>query len=486
MSFSRDRWVLGAAIVTESGWLYGVLAVAGLAAGMGAGVLDWPMVLLTMGLSAVLVRVGLFDRLSAGVAGPVRSLTAGAFIYVVAGVTVATDEPVVNLAWIFSISYETAPEGFVVRSFAAVAAAVALWLRGARLGAVGRPEASLTLSFRIGLVALAFATLIDVLHPADIGIFPVLFVFFASGLAGLSIGSLIPESSEFTKGPWHKVIALVVVGVVAVGLAFSVLHRALLSFLSDQFDTIGSIGQVVLIVMIAPFAILFELFNNLLFGFFSRPFDPEAAGAGQLEAPEVEGPEIEIGPGQGAGRVSDDATGDSVLNLDPLLQVLWYLFLAGIAVVLVIVLAIAIRRMTAPRRLGARGEPENLKGDSNPISDLARLLANIVPRWARKSGKGRLRLPDGPPGVVEALKIYYDLVTLAEKRGTARSPDQTPTEYQPSLEGIFPKSLVRAATAAFNRAFYGRIPATDKQLAQMHAAIAPVRGGSRIMRGRGR
>ena len=486
MSFSRDRWVLGSAIVTESAWLYGVLAVLGLAAGMGAGVLDLPMVLLTMGLSAALVRVGLFDRLSAGVSGPVRALTAGAFIYGVAGVTVATDGAVVNLAWIFSISYEAAPEGFVVRSFAAVGATLVLWLRGARLGAVDRPEASLNVSFRIGLVALAFATLIDVLHTTDIGIFPVLFVFFASGLGGLSIGALMPDSSEdAATGTLPKVIALVVAAVVAVGLAFSVLHRPLLTFISSQLDTLGSIGMAVLLFIIAPLAIIFEWLWNLLHRFFGSPFDldiEEKTGDFQPANTAGQG----IGEARGSAGFSDVVTGDSVLNLDPVLQVLWYLFLTGLAVVLVIVLAIAIRRITVSRRLDTRGEPEDLKGDANPLSDLARLLANIVPRWARKSGKGRLRLPDGPPGVVEALKIYYDLVTLAEKRGTARSPDQTPTEYQPSLEGIFPGNLVRAATAAFNRAFYGQIPATDQQISEMRTDMAPIRSSARLIPGRGR
>lgn len=480
--------VLGAGIVTESAWLYGVLAVAALAAGVVA--IAWPLVLLTMGVSAVLVRVGLFDRLSdrlsAGPAGLLRAVIAVAFIYVVVAFTVATDQAVVNLAWIASLSYEAAPEGFVLSAFAAVAAAMALWLRGAKLATFGRPEATLSVSFRIGLGALALATFIDVLHPADIGIFPVLFVFFASGLAGLSIGLLMPESSDSAKsGAWPRVIALVVAAVVTVGVAFSLLHRPLLSFLSSQFDTLGSIGKGLLLVIIAPLAIIFEFFNSLVFSFFGRPFDPEVSETtGRIEPREFE--PAEAAGGSGAGTVSDFPATESVANFDALLQMLWYLFLAAVALVVVIVLALAIRRLTVSRSLGARGDPEDLKGDANALSDLARLLANIVPRWARKSGKRRLRLPDGPPGVVEALRIYYDLVTLAEKRGSARSPDQTPTEYQPSLEGIFPGNLVRAATAAFNRAFYGHIPATDLQISEMRTAMAPIKSGSRLTKGRGR
>ena len=484
MSSSQDKWVLGAAVVSESTWLFAVLGVAGLAAGMGAGLLDWPLVLLTMGLSAVLVRVGLFDRLSAELAGLLRTLIASPFIYVAVGAEMAADEGGVDPAWLATALSDSAPESFVLRAFAAVAAAVALWLRGARLAAVSQPVKSLNVSFRIGLVALAFAIAIDILHPADIGIFPILFVFFASGLAGLSIGYLMPESRESARrGTWPKVIALVVSAVLTVGLAFSILHRVLFSFLSDQFDTIGSMGQVLLIVIIAPFAILFELFNNLVIGFFSRPFDPEAAGAGQLEPPGAESLELE--EIQETQQVQEAAE-QGAASFELLLQLLVYLFIAVAAIAVVIVLAMAIRRMTVSRSLGARGEPESLKGDANPLSDLARLLANIVPRWARTSGKPRLRLPDGPPGVVEALKIYYDLVTLAERRGSARSPEQTPTEYQRSLEGIFPRNLVRAATAAFNRAFYGQIPPTDKQIAQMHTAMAPITSGSRMMKGRSR
>jgi hypothetical protein len=70
---------------------------------------------------------------------------------------------------------------------------------------------------------------------------------------------------------------------------------------------------------------------------------------------------------------------------------------------------------------------------------------------------------------VDVLRLYYDLLTLADKRGLRRRSNETATEFQQKLEGLFPRDLVHMTTEAFNRAFYGHHPASGEQIARMRS-----------------
>jgi hypothetical protein len=89
-----------------------------------------------------------------------------------------------------------------------------------------------------------------------------------------------------------------------------------------------------------------------------------------------------------------------------------------------------------------------------------------------------LKLPEDEPDVVEVFRVYFRLLTLAENRGHPRRLHQTPTEYQRTLERIFPRDLVRTVTAAFVRACYGHHPAPRRQIDEMRASLEQLaRGG---------
>ena len=118
---------------------------------------------------------------------------------------------------------------------------------------------------------------------------------------------------------------------------------------------------------------------------------------------------------------------------------------------------------------------ESLSEDTDPANDLARLLFNLLPdRFRRKRIGYRLRLPDDDSGIVDVFRIYFGMLMLAEDRGRPRPRSQTPIEYQSSLEGMFPRNLVRNVTAAFNRACYGHQPATRAEIAEMRGALERV------------
>ena len=119
--------------------------------------------------------------------------------------------------------------------------------------------------------------------------------------------------------------------------------------------------------------------------------------------------------------------------------------------------------------------------------DIAKLMLKLIPDWmGKREGRRAFRLPAGPPGVVDILRMYYDLLALAEDKGYRRRGSQTATEFQGSLERAFPANLVRAVTAAFNRACYGYYPATKEQIAQMRSSLTNIREAVAIVGGRGR
>ena len=84
----------------------------------------------------------------------------------------------------------------------------------------------------------------------------------------------------------------------------------------------------------------------------------------------------------------------------------------------------------------------------------------------RKSARG-LRLPDDDPRVVEVFRLYFGMLSAAAAKGMPRGESETPGEYQATLAKAFPSGLARAATAAFNRACYGREPTSAERIAEM-------------------
>ena len=76
-----------------------------------------------------------------------------------------------------------------------------------------------------------------------------------------------------------------------------------------------------------------------------------------------------------------------------------------------------------------------------------------------------------------------NLQTMAEDKGSARPPSETATEYQRTLERLFPRNLVRMATGAFNRAIYGHHSASDEQISQIRQSINSIKSAMGFIRG---
>ena len=484
MRFSQDRLVRAAAAVAESAWLFAVLSVASAAVGLAGSALDWPAALAIVGLSLVLGRLARRATASLEVVALGRTAVWAVAAYIAVASQAGPGPAGVDLAWIAKVFTGSGPEDLALSAGTGVLGTVVLWWRGVRIAATADPVGSLLFGFRVGLVALAFSAIVDILHPADLGVLPMSFVFFASGLGGLTVGHLMPESEESAEsGTWLRVTVAIVSGVLLVGLAFGLLHRGVQAAVTGP--AVGVLKGLFWAVA-APFFVILAAFTDLVISFFGRPFDPVAAGVPGYREGETSTVGTLIQATEQA--VGDPAEEEAELELFVFLtELLAGLFVLVLVVIVLVVLAIVFRRWSRSRTsAGSAGESESIGEGANPLADIADLLLKLIPDWRIGRRRPAFRLPDGPSGVVQVLRIYYELLSLAEDRGHPRRPGETTGEFQRRLERILPPDLVRMATAAFNRACYGFHAATQEQIARMRSSLATAKAsaGTPVERGR--
>ena len=462
--------VLGATVLLESSWLFAVLGVAGAGLGWSGSPILWPGLIAIMGLSSAIVLLGPSKTGWKWAAYRFRALVGVAAVYLVVGIHFAQGFGP-DLGWVVWVISGSAEDGHRLEAAAAAVVGLLLWWRAGALASAKSPTRSLAVSSRVGMPLLALATIVDIAQPADLHTGPMVFVFFASGLAGLTIGHLVPETGQSAKARgWPRTIAGLVSGVLLAGLVASLLQR---DFLSPVLGALKALVAGILWAIFIPIAFVLDAFMNALLGFFDRPFEPETSQSQEqvgersnrfpealTEPPEEEEQAVEAG-----------------VNLFEVAE--WVLLAVGVLLVtgLLLYLLVRVSRRSGTWRPGqGPAERESIREGADLASDLARLLWGLTPGWLKGGGRRTgFGLPEGPQGIVEALRIYYSLVATAEKRGFRRSPHETATEFQRTLEGVFPRDLVRMSTAAFNRAFYGHHPATEEEIANMRSSLKGLR-----------
>ena len=115
---------------------------------------------------------------------------------------------------------------------------------------------------------------------------------------------------------------------------------------------------------------------------------------------------------------------------------------------------------------------ESIRENADVLADLGDLLLQLVKnRTFTKEPAHNFKLPKGPPGIVDAIKLYYEMLDAAEKNGIGRKPSQTSNEYRNALSQMFPYELVMAATDAFNKAFYGHQESTEELIMSIRSSL---------------
>ena len=448
-------------LLSDSAWLYALMALFGLAFGVGGSPIGWTALVALLIVSFATARL-LRAVLMPVVAGYFFQMLTGAIaIFVTLGTQLPSAGQFLDLGWTSSVA---STPGAPLQALAGGVFSAVAWWRGGRLAAIEPPSETLGFSFRVGLLVMATAAVIDVFNPADLNIFPLMFLFFASGLVGLSVSHILPPTGTVAAASWPRVIGATVSAVLVVGLLVSALQRGVLAFVaSAALWIVNGMTTIFFFVVVVPIAFvvfwLIGLVKSLL-GTFIEPSPPEeqpgAPVTGFLESIR----DLQSDATEGGGW------------LDVLLQVIQWVGLTVVVLLLLFLMARAFRRRFRWRPEEAQGVRETMSEDNDPASDLAQLLLNLVPKRMRQQSHLRhLKIPDDEAGIVDVFRLYFGMLLLADKGGHPRGLAQTAGEYEQTLEGIFPTGLVRTITAAFNRACYGRHPAPPEQIAEMRTAL---------------
>ncbi len=466
MSSVQDRIVLLCAVAVESVWIYAGLAILSLMMLPDGSPISWVAALSIMLVSYAVTRSLSLIIMPKWMPYAVEMGLGTLTTYLVLGTQLQSGGQWIDIGWLSSMFSDSKAEFFVRSAAIGGFASVLFWLRGGRIATSEFPVEHLGFTFRIGLIVLSVAAIVDIFNAADLRTFELMFVFFASGLAGLGAGHILPSTKRaLAQRTWVRVIGTVVVSVLLMGLLFSLIQRGLLSFVAAPLQFIlEGIARIIFFVIIVPLVFVLEFLISAFFDLLKR-----FAG----EPPEGE-QELEIGPGEMFGQFAEQA--------DPSEPSVWLQVLAGIVVALVVVgilliLARAFRRNVRWRRVDEEGERESLYGDFDPTMDLARLLFGLLPqRFRRRRTDASLRLPDDEQSIVDVFRIYFGMLTVAESRGEHRRVSDTTGEHRSALVRVFPERLVDMATSAFNRACYGRQAATREQIDEMQQLLEQASG----------
>ncbi|MDP6453511.1 MAG: DUF4129 domain-containing protein [SAR202 cluster bacterium] len=461
MSLVQDRILMASSAVLESIWMYAIVAVLGLGMGLGGSPLTWIAAVAILGISVIVARM-LAIIIMHPMLPYILQMTIGVLvIYLTLGGQVQPEGQGFSLGWISALGAEDQPQDYRLMVGLTFIFGVILWWRGGRLASVEYPLDHLSRNFRIGLLILALAAIFEIVTVDNLHIFPLMFVFFGAGLAGLSAGNLMP-ASEMTVGArsWPRVISGIIVVVLLVGLLFSLMQKGFLNFISAPATVVlNALATVIFFIFIVPFVYLFEFLIRGFFFVFSKL-------AGEAEPLELE---TTAGLGETFRQAQEQAAdkGPSML-----LQFLEYTVLAILILAVLYFLARSFRRRVRWRRVDKEGVRESVAEDADAAMDLGRLLFNLLPeRFRRKKARQGMRLPDDDADIVDVFRVYFGMLMLAEDRGHPRQMNQTPTEYQSTLQGIFPERIVRMVTDAFNRACYGHRPASRAQIDEMRQGL---------------
>ena len=435
--------------------MFAVLSLFGLWFGFERSPLAWVAVMAIMGISLISARTLNLIAMPATVAALAQMALGIVVLFLTLGSQIPTGESGVNLGWIGQVNSSPGEDDNTRWGIVAGAFAVYLWWRGGRIAGSENAAESLATSFKAGVLALSPAIIVDIANEADLNVFPMMFVFFGAGLAGLSFGNLLPTFQAASRpSAWPRVIGGIVAAVLVLGLAFSLLRESALQTIAAPFIwLLKGLGTVAFYVAV-PFVYVVTFIVQGIFaviGWFSTDSETELdltgpIGFDLLERPEADPPAY--------------------------VAVIGWVIVGLIVLGALLLLARAFRRRKRWRLIESSIIRESIREDADVGRDLAQLLLGLLPdRLRRRRTSPRFRLPEASPDVVDVFRIYYGLLALAEENGIPRPAAQTPAEYRQTLEQAFPADLVRWSTTAFVRARYGNHGAERREIDEMRLSL---------------
>ena len=461
MPLRQDRVVLAAHVVAESAWVFALAGIVGTLAGFDSSPQSWYGVVGILGLSVLLSRITPRKGQKAEVMYALMAVLGLMVVY--ASVALHVEPGQIRPLWAIDWLINDAPGGYTSRGLFGAILGVLLWWRGTRVASNEFPTDDLSFTFRVGMLVLVAALIYDLNTDESLSTFPMVFLFFGSSLIGLSAGHLLEESRHSAgERTWPKAIGATVAAITAFGLLVALVNRGVLSFLSKPATAaLEALARGVLWGIIAPIAFVFDVVVGWL-------IDLLGIFQGEREQPQEEEINPEI---QGFLETLQEEQAAASEGFATVLQIIEWALVAIVVVIVLLILGRAFRRVLRGRDRGTEGRRDSMAQDANPVGDVAKLALRLVPDVLKRPQRKGYRVPDGPPGIVEAFRLYYDLLDTAEEQGITRRKYDTPTEFQGRLEGTFPSDVVRPSTETFNLAIYADVPADRSSIGRLRQSL---------------
>lgn len=462
MQLLQDRVVLAAHAAAESAWIFALAGVIGVIAGLDASPQSWYAIIGILAMSILIGHMTPRSGEKAKVLYPFLAAAAGLLV-MYASVALQVQPGQTRPAWPIEWIANDLQHGYAQRALLGSILCIALWWRGIRLSSNEFPTDNLALTFRIGMIVIVCALIYDLNTPERLYTFPMVFLFFGSALAGLSAGRLLPEAERSTLvRTWPKTIGATVAAITTLGLIVALIDRGALSLLSTPALTaLEALARGIIWGIIAPIAFLFET----VFGWIASIFDFTQAPAQPQQAPEFTSEMREM-----LEELQREQEPSSDI-LAAVIQIIEWALISIVALASAAILIRAFKRLLHGHEAGNRGRRDSIAPNIDPLNDAATLALRLVPNVLKRPKTKKYRVPDGPPGIAEAFRLYYDMLDAAHRRGIVRPPHHTPTEFQPTLERTLPPDVVRPSTHAFNLAIYAHTPAEQSRIRRLRASM---------------
>ena len=461
MPLRQDRIVFAAHVAAESAWVFALAGIVGTLAGFDSSPLSWFGVAGVLGLSVLLSRLTPRKGEKVEVLYALMAVLGLAVVYVAVALHVEPGQirPVWPIDWLIN----DAPGGYTSRGIFGAILGVLLWWRGTHVASNEFPTDDLSFTFRVGMLVLVVALIYDLNTDASLSTFPMIFLFFGSSLIGLSAGHLLEESRHSAdERTWFKAIGATVAAITTFGLLVALINRGVLSFLSKPATAaLEALVRGIIWSIIAPIAFAFDVIVGWLIGLLGI-----FQGEGQEPQEEEFNPET-----QGFLETLQQEREEASEAFELVLQIIEWALVVIIIVIVALLLSRAFRRLRRGRVRETEGLRDSVARDANPVGDVAKLALRLVPDVLKRPPRRGYRVPDGPPGIVEAFRLYYDLLDTAEEHGITRRKHDTPMEFQGRLEGTFPADVVGPSTESFNLAIYADVPADRSMIQRLRKGL---------------
>ena len=461
MPLRQDRVVLAAHVVAESAWVFALAGIVGSLAGFDSSPQSWYGVVGILGLSVLLSRLTPRKGEKVEILYAVMAVLGLAVVY--ASVALNVEPGQIRPTWFIDWLINDAPGGYTSRGVFGAILGVLLWWRGTRVASNEFPTDDLSFTFRVGMLALVAALIYDLNTDQSLSTFPMVFLFFGSSLIGLSTGHLLEESRHSADDrTWPKAIGATVAAITAFGLLVALINRGVLTFLSKPATAaLDALVRGIIWGIIAPIVFVFDVVVGWLLGLLGN-------FQGEQEQPQEEEINSET---QGFLETIQDEREEASEAFELVLQIIEWALVVIIVAVVALLLSRAFRRLRRGRVRETEGQRDSVARDANPVGDAAKLALRLVPDVLKRPQRKGYRVPEGPPGIVEAFRLYYDMLDTAEEHGITRRKHDTPMEFQGRLEETFPADVVAPSTESFNLAIYAHVPADRSMIRRLRQGL---------------